>query len=97
MTQGKVGVAIAWTTEMVLGARLRPHDYHRCATTAAFHAGGMPYLASSGASVAFARSMAEANVGPSCPDALPTDQSIALSVVSLRLARHRAKAALQLP
>jgi hypothetical protein len=48
LTQGALELAITQTTEMVLGLRLRPHDFRRCAaTTAAYHAGGMPHLASS--------------------------------------------------
>ncbi len=44
----KPGLAIALTTEMVVGVRMRPHDFRRCAaTTAAYHASGLPHLASS--------------------------------------------------
>ncbi len=48
LTQGAVDLAIALTTEMVVGVRMRPHDFRRCAaTTAAYHASAMPHLASS--------------------------------------------------
>jgi integrase len=48
LTRGAIELAIAQTTEMVLGIRLRPHAFRRCAaTTAAHHATGMPRLASS--------------------------------------------------
>jgi hypothetical protein len=48
LTQGAVEFAIAQTTELVLSVRLSPHDFRRCAaTTAAYHASGMPHLASS--------------------------------------------------
>jgi integrase len=47
MTIGAVEFAIAQTTEMALGIRMRPHDFRRCAaTTAAFRAGDTPHLAS---------------------------------------------------
>ena len=48
LTQGAVDLAIALTTEMVVGVRMRPHGFRRCAaTTAAYHASAMPHLASS--------------------------------------------------
>jgi integrase len=48
LTQGAVELAIALATEMVVGVRMRPHDFRRCAATAAaYHASGMPHLASS--------------------------------------------------
>src|SRR5829696_3918648 len=47
LTRGAVELAIAQTTEMTLGIRVRPHDFHRCAAaTAAFRGGDMPHLAS---------------------------------------------------
>jgi integrase len=47
LTSGAVELAIAQTTEMTLGVRLRPHDFRRCAAvTASFRAGDMPHLAS---------------------------------------------------
>ena len=47
LTIGAVELAIAQTTEMTLGIRMRPHDFRRCAAvTAAFRGGDMPHLAS---------------------------------------------------
>ena len=47
LTIGAIELAIANTTEMALGIRMRPHDFRRCAAvTAAFRAGDMPHLAS---------------------------------------------------
>ena len=47
MTIGAVELAIANTTEMALGVRMRPHDFRRCAAvTAAFRGSDMPHLAS---------------------------------------------------
>jgi integrase len=47
LTIGAIELAIAQTTEMALGIRMRPHDFRRCAdATAAFRGGDMPDLAS---------------------------------------------------
>ena len=47
LTIGAVELAIAQTTEMTLGIRMRPHDFRRCAAvTAAFRGSDMPHLAS---------------------------------------------------
>jgi integrase len=47
LTRGAIELAIAQTTDMVLGIRLRPHDFRRCAAaTAAFRGRDMPHLAS---------------------------------------------------
>jgi hypothetical protein len=47
LTRGAVELAIARTTELTLGIRLRPHDFRRCAAaTAAFRGGDTPHLAS---------------------------------------------------
>ena len=47
LTIGAVELAIARTTEMTLGIRMRPHDFRRCAAvTAAFRGSDMPHLAS---------------------------------------------------
>jgi integrase len=46
-TIGAVELAIAQTTEMALGVRMRPHDFRRCAAvTAAFRGSDMPHLTS---------------------------------------------------
>jgi hypothetical protein len=47
LTIGAIELAIAQTTEMTLGIRMRPHDFRRCAAvTAAFRGSDMPHLAS---------------------------------------------------
>jgi integrase len=47
LTIGAIEFAIAQTTEMALGLRMRPHDFRRCAAvTAAFRGSDMPHLAS---------------------------------------------------
>jgi len=47
LTIGAVELAIAQTTDMTLGIRMRPHDFRRCAAvTAAFRGSDMPHLVS---------------------------------------------------